>query len=88
MFLEKIHPKQDLERRFDASYIKLTRFLRNKPTREKLEKFMKENPGLIIYVSKEKAEAAHKKLKEYLKKDPAAAQLLKHELPTPKGEEK
>ena len=48
---------------FDASYSKMTKLLRNKPTLDKVELFMKENPGVIVYVPKEKVKEGQKKLK-------------------------
>jgi ribosomal protein S15P/S13E len=52
---------------FDESYFKLTKFLQDKPSREKLQKLMKKNPGLVIFVSKDKVEASIRRLAEYMK---------------------
>lgn len=75
--MDRWHLSKETETRFDESYIKLTKFLRSEPTREKLKKFMKQNPSLIIYAPKERMKASHKKFEEHLKATPAAAKAFK-----------
>lgn len=58
------------ESSFDESYFKMAKFLKNKPNREKLQKFMTDNPGLVILVSKDKIEESQKKFTEYMKNRP------------------
>ncbi|NHJ86620.1 MAG: hypothetical protein FK734_14230 [Asgard group archaeon] len=66
--------KIDIE--YDESYKKLTVLKKGKITKEKLEKFMKENPGLIIKVSAKEAKDGQSKLEEYMKKDPLGKLIL------------
>ena len=74
--LEKKSERRVSESGFDESYSRLTKFLRSKPTPEKLKKFMKENPGTVIYVPKAKVEAGHKKFMDDMKKDPIGRRIL------------
>jgi hypothetical protein len=60
-----------------ASYVKLTRFLKDRPTRKKLKTFMKKNPGLIVHVKKDKATAAQKKFDASLEAEDAHARIIK-----------
>ena len=63
----------------DESYVKLTNLMKEELTREKVEKFMEENPGLIIYVPNEKAQIAQKKFMKFMKRNPIGKKMLKQE---------
>ncbi|MFX1310224.1 MAG: hypothetical protein ACFE8C_11055 [Promethearchaeota archaeon] len=69
--------KKEIE--FDESYIKLTNFIKERPTREKLEEFMKENPSLIIQISKDQLQKSKKKQEVFMKKHPIGAEILKED---------
>lgn len=86
--MEKPKPKQKPESRFEVSYTKLTKFLKLNPARKKLEKFIKENPGLIVYVPKEKVKAAHAEFEEYMEKHPIEKQIHEEAINMLRGEEK
>ncbi len=39
---------------FDSTYSAMTKLLRNRPSQKQIEQFMKANPGVIVYVPKDR----------------------------------
>ena len=65
-----------IEIKFDESYKKLAKFKKEEITKDRLEKFMKENPGLIIKVTAEEAQEGQRKLEKRLANDPIGKMML------------
>lgn len=69
----------DIKIKYDEATIKLHNLLEEKPTKEKIEKFIKENPGIIIKVSAKEAKLAQEKFITLLEKNPSGRQILEEE---------
>ena len=65
--------------KFSESYIKFSNLGKKELTKEKLKKFMEENPELITYVSARRIQKAQEKLEKFMKSDPIGAQILKED---------
>jgi len=72
-------PKESIEVVVDESYKKLSEFKSKKLTRKDLEKFMKENPGLITVISEKEVREARKKYEAALEKTPTGRLILERE---------
>jgi hypothetical protein len=74
----KLNKKDQPEVILDESYVKLSKLTSRKLTKSKLEKFMKENPGLIAGVTAKEARSAQKRLEKFMKSDPIGRQILEN----------
>jgi DNA gyrase/topoisomerase IV subunit B len=66
------HPKEPtkVDKNFTEYYEKWKKFRKEKITKERLDQFIKENPGFIKIVSAEKAVKAQKAFEKKMQEDP------------------
>lgn len=70
---------EELEIEPAESYVKLKEFFESNPTKEDLENFITENPGLITIISDVKGTEGKRKLKKFSKKSPFYKEILNTE---------
>ena len=71
--------KEKKEVKLDKSYLKLNDLVKKGLTKEKLTKFMEENPDLIVHVTADRVQKSHDQLKKFMETDPIGKQILEED---------
>ncbi len=75
--MKKKEIKKPPNPKFDESFGKITRFLKSRPTKDDLKRFIAENPEHVVHVTKKDMERINMDIQKFIESNPEEEERIK-----------